>query len=95
MAIGVLAKNRNDFVTARVQRKERSERAFSPGKTTPFRPDFLAFCGAFVARLVLPRRSAAQFEVNGRIANSVSLGFEQCLPEERKKNGLPLVSYEM
>lgn len=48
-----------------------------------------------MARLVLPRRSAAQFEVNGRIANSVSLGFEQSLPEERKKNELPLVSYEM
>lgn len=53
--------------------KEREKRAGGI-KPHPFALTFVAFCGAFAARPTLPSRSAAQFQVNGRIANSVSLG---------------------
>lgn len=43
-AIGVLAKNRNDFIGARVQRKKREAAGRARlDKTTPFRPDFRGF----------------------------------------------------
>lgn len=68
-------------------------RARSPDKTTPFRSLTAAFCGAIVAGedrsrstpVPLSSRSSAQFEVNGRLVNSVRFKWNPTLDRRRNQ----------